>query len=63
MTHLGSGVCIAAVKTMLTFAEGLGAIPGYRDLTPPVQAPLNVGTGVVAFCCPWCAPERRGRAS
>jgi hypothetical protein len=31
LTHLGSGVCTAAVETMLIFAKGLGAIPGYRD--------------------------------
>jgi hypothetical protein len=33
-THLGSGVCSAAVETTLIFAEGLEAIPGYRDQTP-----------------------------
>jgi hypothetical protein len=31
MTHLESGVCIAAVEKMLIFCGGLGAILGYRD--------------------------------
>jgi DNA invertase Pin-like site-specific DNA recombinase len=30
---------------------------------PPVQAPLNVGTDVVSFRCPWLGPERRARTS
>jgi len=46
MTHLGSGVCIAVIETMLIWAGGV-AIPVARDMMPMSRmlAKLTPGLG------------------